>query len=496
MKSSQKSPQYPADTLFAKVTPQRAKAEVAACCEHLSGQDPRRVRRFGKVLLSVLTHPGAAIPQACGQWADVTAAYGLAAAGKLTYEHILDAHAQATACRIKKAQVPVILVVQDTTSLNYSGREATEGLGPIGNNADKTQGIFVHSHLCMNAHTGVPLGLFGAKLWCRDPAQFKAGPAGERNRLSIEEKESRRWLEGLQAAQELQQQLGPTQSVISVADREGDIYEVFAHRQQNEGAHLLVRQQHNRALAGENQPRSREQLKSTPVRGHLEVSIGARPGQRARRATLEIRYMPVELSVPCNQAKYQKATQTLKLWQISATEPNAPAGVEAVDWHLWCSQSVATLEEAQQQIRYYCQRWQIEVLHRVYKSGCQVESRQVRSVCSLKFFATLDLLVAVYLMALTQSARETPDAPASDWFSAAEMQVLQSHMRGKVDPTAVPPSLEEMVCWIGRLGGYLARKSDGPPGPLRLWRGLVRLRDLTLSWNLLTQHNLAIQTSL
>ncbi len=147
--------------------------------------------------------PRSVDPQACEGWAQVKGAYRLADSEAFNAQELLASHRQATMHRIERAKTRAVLVVQDTTSLNDSGRANTQGLGPIGNNADNTLGLFAHAQLCLDAASGAALGLIGAKLWARDPAQFKSGPAGARNRKPIEEKESHRWLEGYQAAQRL-----------------------------------------------------------------------------------------------------------------------------------------------------------------------------------------------------------------------------------------------------------------------------------------------------
>ena len=190
--------------------------------------------------------------------------------------------------RIEQAQVKAVLVVQDTTSLNYSGRKNTSGLGPIGNNADKTMGIFSHEQLCLDARNGAALGLLGAKRWTRDPKKFKSGPAGARNRKPIEEKENSRWLEGYQDAQRLAEALGPTVTVTSVADREGDIYDVFAECQRHSDsggphAHVLIRAHHNRALS-EGELRSHDQVKALPVQATMTVTVERQAGRKARTA--------------------------------------------------------------------------------------------------------------------------------------------------------------------------------------------------------------------
>lgn len=457
--------------------------------EELTGikpADPRQVRRLHQVLAMQHSSPGASIPQAGERWAEVKGAYRLADSEAFTDRDLLASHRAATVRRIQQAQIPAVLVAQDTTSLNYSNRPNTSGLGPIGNNADKTMGLFSHNQLCLDARNGAALGLLGAKLWARDPAQFKSGPAGARNRQPIEEKESYRWLEGYQATQQLAQELGPTVKVISVADREGDIYEVFAECQRHQAsggaaAQLLIRAQHNRALsAGE--ARSHDAVRTQPMQASVTVAVSRQAGRKSRPAHLEVRFANVELLPPGNQQKYQKAHARLTLSLIIASEPKPPAGEEPVEWILWSSQLVQTKEDALQQLGYYGLRWQIEVLHRIVKSGCKVEQRQLETGARLKLFIAIDLMIAVYLLGLTHAARVNPQAPASDWLADSEQQALQAFVQQtRADPSK-PMNLQTVVNWIGQLGGHLGRKSDGPPGPLALWRGLLRLQDITAAW--------------
>ncbi len=459
-----------------------AKEELAG----IKQGDPRSVRRLHRVVAGQHRSPGASIPQALGKWSEVKGAYRLAQSGAFTDEQLLASHRASTVRRIRNSQVKEVLVAQDTTSLNYSGRDNTCGLGPIGNNADKTMGLFSHEQLCLNASNGAALGLLGAKLWARDAKRFKGGPAGARNRKPIREKESCRWLEGYEDAQRLAQELGSGVTVTSVADREGDIYEVFAQWQHNRAqggavAQLLVRAQHNRKLS-EGERRSHEQVGAMRVQATIDVEVSRQTGRKARMATLEVRFAEVELLPPINQQTYQKAQTRLTLSLIVARELNAPQAEEAVEWILWCSQPVITKDDALKQLRHYCKRWQIEVLHRILKSGCKVEERQLETLERLKLFIAIDLMIAVYLLGLTHAARADPQAPASDWLSSEEQQALYCFVKKTTEGSIEPISLKTLVGWLGQLGGHLARKSDGPPGPQSLWRGLLRLQDITAAW--------------
>ena len=118
-----------------------------------------------------------------------------------------------------------------------------------------------------------------------------------------------------------------------------------------------------------------------------------------------------------------------------------------------------------------------EVLHKVLQSGCQVET-----AARLQRVARVDLIVAWHVLALCQAGRETPDGLASDWLSAAEWRALTCYMQERTQPPRRPPSLRQTVRWIAQLGGFLAQRRDGEPGPIAIWRGLQQLRAITAAW--------------
>lgn len=446
--------------------------------------DTRSRARLHEVLAGQHSSPGASIPEAMGSWAQAKGAYRLACSGVFTDQDLLESHRLATVGRIQSAGPREVLVIQDTTSLNFSGRPGTTGLGPIGNNADKTMGLFAHSQLCVDACSGRSFGLVAAKIWAREPGLFGKAAAGARNRQPLQEKESHRWLEGWQHAQQLARQLGPAVAVTSVADREGDLYEVFMHARQaaaqgGPAAHLLIRAQHNRVLT-EGEKRSHEQVRSGPVRTTLTLKLPGKPGRKEREAILDVRFERIQLAVPADRRKYQGHTEPLTLSLIVASEREAPPGEEPVEWLLWSSRPVETGEDAAMQLRFYARRWQIEVMHRILKTGCKAEERQLETAGRLKLFLAMDLMIAVYLLGLTHAARLEPEAPATGWFDPEELHALQLFVE-KTMPVE-SPTLRTATRWLGQLGGHLGRKSDGPAGPQVLWRGLIRLRDLTSAW--------------
>jgi hypothetical protein len=424
--------------------------------------------------------PMASIPQACGQWPEIKAAYRFFDNEAVDPQQLLRPHRQATLGRMQGHKV--VLAIQDTTTLNYSTHPATEGLGPISNNADKTLGLFVHATLALST-TGQPLGILAVAVQARNARDFgRSRDAQQRNRRALAEKESQRWLDSLKVCQQIAPACATT-VLVNIADREGDIYELFAqalNRTESEPVHLLVRVQHNRQVEAAERllwPH----LASQPMAGRMEVKVPRRAGQVGRVSTLAIRFREVTVCAPLLKA----GQPSLKLWAVEARELSPAKGQPPILWRLLTTLPVQTVEQARERVRWYAQRWQIEVFHKVLKSGCKIEQRQLETLARLQRVLMLDLIVAWRVMLLSKVAREIPKDSAGPWLLESEWQVLWCYMNPGQSPPAHAPELRQAVRWIGQLGGFIGRKSDGEPGPIVLWRGLQRLHDLTHAWVLL-----------
>lgn len=457
--------------------------------ESLDCADKRLDRRFVRVASDFLRNPGASVPSACGDWSGAKACYRLFDHPQVSSTAILAAHRSAMMDRLRTAdKTTPLLVIQDTTTLNYSTHGSKEGLGPTSaNGRDRTPGLFVHGLLAVGAD-GAVHGLAGAFLYARQ-ARSAQEPAGLRNRQTLGQKESRRWVEGWQEAQRLWQDLGGKREVICVADREADIYELLATCLQTRaatggGAGLLVRSQHDRKLE-HGGGRLWQSPAALPLRAELKVKLPrGKQGLKAREANLVVRAGRVELEVPAHKRKYLGLEDSLGLWALEVRESDPPAGVEPVCWRLLSTEAVASVSDAARLAGWYALRWHIEVMHRVLKTGCRVESRQVRAADKLKAFIALDLVVAVHLLGLVLQARVTPQTPADGWLDREEWEALAVHAARGGECPRNPPSTAEAVRLIARLGGFLGRKGDGDPGPEVLWRGLAKLRTLAEAWRI------------
>jgi hypothetical protein len=438
--------------------------------------DQRLLLRLQMIATAFAQQPTAAIPQACGPGAGSKGAYRFFENEAIEPHTIRAAHHQATLKRVREHAV--VLCLQDTSTLNYSTHPQTEGLGPIGSRGGKIVGLFLHSTLAVTP-SGQPLGFLHNAVRARDPKA--AGSARQRHKKTVAQKESRKWLDSLSACQQLAPQC-PATLLVNVADREGDLYELFAQAltpQVEPPVHLLVRSRHDRKLADEHS-RLWDAVGHQRVEGKLKVQVGRRGEQPGRLATLSVRFREVSLAPPSRKA----GQPPLKLWAIEARETRPPKGTTPICWRLLTTLPVTTIESALEKVAWYAQRWQIEVLHKVLKSGCQIEQRQLHTARRLERALSVDFVVAWRLLALCKAAREQPNAPVSAWLAQAEWQALWCQVHQRIVPPKTSPTVRQAVRWIAGLGGFMGRKGDGEPGPITLWRGLQRLNDLTAMWRL------------
>ena len=440
--------------------------------------DQRLTQRLVAYGRARFDRPTANLPQTCGSRAATKAAYRLLQHPQASLKQFLSGHAEATLGRA--AREPVVLAIQDTTSLNYTTHLVTEGLGPIGSyGATKTLGMEVHSSLVVSA-SGLPLGLLEVQAWARDASLY--GQSKDRDKRPRKDKESQKWLNGYAVADAAAQRLEQTQ-VVMVADREADVFELLETAVEGR-AHALVRAMYQRRVMmpdGNVEARLWDLVRQEPTAGMIEVQVPRRAARPARVAQVEIRYREVQVCDPEQRHK----VRSVRVWAVAATETAAsiPATAEnePIEWLLLTTLPVASLDAALEKVRWYIQRWQIEVFHRTLKSGCKVEQRQSKTAESLQAALAVDVVVAWRVMMLAKLGREIPDVPCTAFFEEFEWKALCCFINKTPIPPSDPPTLGEAMRLVAGLGGFLGRKSDGHPGVQTLWRGLERLTDISAS---------------
>jgi len=419
--------------------------------------DGRLKTRLYTIARSFYDCPQANIPEACGGRASTIAAYRFFRNPKVTMDVVLTPHTEATIERIK--QHKVVLVPQDTTCLDYTTHPMTEGLGPTNNAGDHGLGLILHDTLAFTEE-GTPLGVLDAQCWARD--REDRHKTKRRHQLPIEQKESMKWLRSFRKVAEIQK-LCPETMLVSISDRESDIYDLFLEATREPGPKLLVRAEKSRSRKTEEDFLWDSMARQT-VGGVLKVHVPRRGASPARDACLDIRFAEVTLQPPIGH------TATVTLWAVYAAEQSGP-----IRWMLLTTAPVANLEDARKRVEWYSARWGIEVYHRTLKSGCRIKDRQLEVAERLETCLGVDMVVAWRVYYLTMLGRETPEVPCTVFFKDVEWKALECYVHKTRFPPAKPPTMCQAVFMLAGMGGHLGRKGDGFPGTQTVWLGLIKL---------------------
>jgi len=451
--------------------------ELAGC----SFADQRLNKRLRKLLERMDGAMGASIPLACQDWANTKAAYRFFSNDRISEADILAGHFQSTRDRFAAAEGP-ILVLQDTTEFSYQ-RERPERIGltcRINSGKDKAGrsrmhtvcGLLMHSSLAVTTE-GLPLGLAAIKFWTRQ--KFKGTAALKKKinptRVPIERKESIRWLENMRQSTML---FGDPARCIHVGDRESDIYELFCTAQELE-THFLVRSCVDR-LAGDGNHTIADEMNDLPVAGQHHVEVCDSKG-RLETATVEIRYRSIRVLPPIGK---QKRYPALTLTVLYAQEREEPSARPRIDWKLITDLPVRSHEAAVEKLRWYALRWKIEVFHKILKSGCRAEEARLRTAERLVNLISVFCILSWRVFWMTMINRSTPNAEPGLALTEVETKLLDQLVPDNDDQPPREKTLSTYLTKIARLGGYLARASDPPPGNTVMWRGLSRLTDVKL----------------
>jgi hypothetical protein len=310
-----------------------------------------------------------------------------------------------------------VLILQDTTSVNYNGHNSVEDIGNINTKKIPILGVFVHPQLAVST-SGMPLGLLSYLTWTREET------TGHKKPLEFEERESRRWADAVETAVNLKPQLPTTRTTI-VADREGDIYEVFAAGC-DQGVDLLIRAKHNRTV-NDNDDRLFEYMKSQPSAGTSYVEVQGNVGRTGRTATVEIRYSAIELPPP-DSSRHHKTYDlfAVHVREVGDLPPRKDGSAETpLEWMLLTTHKISGFDHANEIVSWYRQRWMIETYFKVLKSGCKIEDCKLGTFDRLQKFIALMLIMAYKVLATTHFARHSPNAPATEILTPKEIETLR-----------------------------------------------------------------------
>jgi hypothetical protein len=458
--------------------------------------DKRCDARLRLMIERKMDQPQASISASCHGPNEVIAASRFLNNDLVTPEKILAPHRDCILERIREAAYPEVLLIQDTTECDFSTHKALTGMGPLG--AKEHRGFFAHNQLAVTTER-LPLGLWKTQLYARQDEEH--GKAAKRKAKLIQDKESMRWLEGYRDACNLATEV-PGCQIISISDREGDIYEVFAEYTQRKAqglavAEFLIRSNQDRCLkrfekSAQKPGKIRSQLAQAPALGQIQFHVpkaeqlkkvkGSRllVTRSARDVVQEVRAISIHLKPPSRQVG--ETLPVVELTVVEAREINPPAGEKPLVWILLTSLPVKTLAQAEAVLKRYLCRWEIELFHKVLKSGCKLEALQQRYDFSLKPAIIICMIIAWRILYATQLGRTCPELPCEVMFDRNEWEPVVVVLNKGRAALKSPPTLGEMILLIAKLGGYLGRKNDPPPGSKCLWVGMARMADIALGW--------------
>jgi Transposase DNA-binding/Transposase DDE domain len=422
--------------------------------------DLRRTRRAVQAASSLAENPLGSLPAQMHTWKETKALYRLLDEPDVTFDALMHPHFQQT--REQANSAPVVLMVQDTTDIDLSHRHKISGVGQIGN--ERGRGFFVQTVLAVRPQTREVLGCIAQEPFVRIPA-----PEGEQRyqRRKREERESDVWIRQVHA-------IGTPaagSTWVHVGDRGADMFPFFQACQATQ-THFLVRAAQNRRVqeSEEEITYSLTQARSWPSQASRPFEVPARHGHKGRSTQLQLSCGQITLLPPRHEPRAGKDPMTV--WVIRVWEEQAPAGEEPLEWILVTSVPTTTLEQAWERVEWYRQRWLVEDYHQCLKSGCRIEQRQLQTVDGLIRLLGLLSPLAVRLLQVRALAREEPERPAHEVIEPLMLAVLAQRCG------ASPATMTVGTFWteVARLGGYLARSHDGPPGWRTIWKGWLSLQ--------------------
>ena len=443
----------------------------------ISVGDKRLGERIKKIAEQMGARPQASINHACGDWADAKAAYRLFDNEKIKSTEILRPHRQRVIERMVGQEQ--VLVIQDTTDLNYTKHKKTKGLGSIGG-VEETAGLIVHTAMVATTE-GLPLGVLCQQVWGREERE-EIRVEGEHKNQPVEEKESQKWIDPILIAEE---SFPEEVKAVMVSDRESDVFE-FLLSAKKHGVSFAIRANQDRRLY-DSPKRLWSELEGQTAKGRFTVEVAAKDKMAAREAELTVRFSTVTLRPPQRLERNRPDNwRPITVQAILAREEHPPEGVEPLEWMLLTDLPVKNIEDAFEKLRWYRLRWLIELYHKVLKSGLHIEECRLQTRERLQRYIALRAVIGWRLLWLSYINRQNPTDECSIVLSEPEWQALYCTIHKTTILPDKAPTVREVVRWIAKLGGFLGRKSDGEPGIIVLWRGWQRLSDIVDTWRLLT----------
>jgi hypothetical protein len=432
--------------------------------------DKRRDSRSAFIADRLSASPEASLPDSMRHRANLESLYRHLNSEEVSMGELLAPHRGRTVERAQAARVA--FAATDTTSYTFPGDAERDGLGPV-NESD--QGFLAHVTLLISADgTRTPLGVIDIETWVRSKDDAKG------------EKESARWGRSMMRAAKAADGV----SLIHVADRESDIYELLVKLTAKKQRFILRAAQDRGVmpLNAEDATRLFEAARTTPPKYAVDVPVSARkskgsakqdkafPVRRSRTAHLSFAALSVKLKRPLHATA--KLPATLNVNVVHVFELGPPAGEPPVEWLLLTSEPVNAPEEIAFVVDGYRTRWVIEEFFKATKTGCAFESKQLESYDTLTNLLAYVLVIAYALILMRALSRTGREESADAVLSPTQTKIL----RALDKKLPAKPTVRAALLAIAGLGGHL--KNNGDPGWRTLSKGWRKLIDYEAGYDL------------
>ena len=460
---------------------------------NINFQDTRLVKRFLEIFTEFMNNAQLNISSLFNSWASKKACYRFISNKKVQGSIILQEHINGTILRLQESGKKV-LVIHDTTYIDYKTRAKNLSLDRVfraKKGEDGSPGLILHNSLAVTEE-GIPLGLLCQRFIRRQTINHpdrKLPTKSYVHTKSVEEKESYKWIEAIHSVNKLDI---ATKEVVHIADREGDIYELYRDCD-NVNIKFLIRARMNRSINKEKRrSKSTEKLfeyfASLPTMISTTIKFQINKDTKYREADLSISFKQFSLPPPSDRTvkKNGNNLSNILLYGIFVKEKNPPIGEEGLEWFLITNVPVNSPGEALKKVLWYSNRWSIEIFHKILKSGCSIESAQLRERDRLIKYITMKSIVAWKIFWLSRNFNKDDDKneSCSVVLNKLEQQVLFKRFNKGANPSE-EFSAKEAIIWIAKLGGYIGRNSDPPPGIISIWRGWTRLMNMVEDYKIL-----------
>jgi hypothetical protein len=436
--------------------------------------DHRLTKRLQTVGTQLSEAIGTSLASSCqGSDAALEGAYRMIRNEKVKASNIAEGGFQSTVknCAGKN----VLLAIEDTTSMAFK-HQVKDELGDLGGPEHSNyKGFIIHSSLMVDGETENTIGLIDQKIWCRNPED--RGKKDDNKERDYKKRESYKWEN---SSNNISNRMGELMSrVISVCDRESDIYEYLRYKLEN-NQRFIVRAAHNRRLEKQSGLLF-DQIKDAPLLGEYKIDIAQKGGRAARTAIIELRTKQITL-LPRNNS-INKNLVPLTVNVVFASEKNS-VFEESLQWVLLTGEDITSFTNARCVTRFYELRWRIEDFHKAWKTGAGAERQRMQERTNLEKMVVILGFLAVRLLQLKEGfakermldSRESK-VPCTTVLSQDEFTVLWLSVEKKKSLPKQAPGLGWAHRAIAKLGGWNDTKRTGKASWATIWKGWFKLSE-------------------